>query len=114
MNMKGQRIMSDSIVNLSDGNTQTTADERPITLRELKEAADQHFDTTYTICHLKNDEHLIAMLCNVGQPYSPVSTWLYVAGDEQGRLYFAKRRTGGREEDVELTRRLTEMVRRGR
>ena len=91
-------MMSNSIVRSTPSNRQTSPDERPISLRELKEAA---------------DKHLVAMLCNVGQAYSPVTTWLYVARDETGRLYFAKRGTGGREEDVELTRRLTEMVRRG-
>ncbi len=77
-----------------------------LSLHELKQAVDEHFGTRYTVCELKHDNPLVAMFCNVGKPYSPVTTWLYVAKDEQGRHYITKRRTT--KEDVELMEQLTQ------
>ena len=83
-------------------NKQTT----PISLQQLKQAVDKHFRTRYTVCELKHDKPLVAMFCNVGKPYSPVTTWLYVAKSETGHHYITKPRTTG--EDVELMKQLTQ------
>lgn len=76
----------------------------PISFDQLKQAVDEHFETHYTVCELKHDYQHVAMLCNVGKPYSPVTTWLYVARDEAGHHYITKRRTA--EEDTELMKQL--------
>lgn len=102
--------MSDLIVEETDSKRQTVASESPISLRELKQAADKHFGARYTICDLKHDKPLVAMLCDMSNPYSPVTTWLYVGKDEDGRHYIAKRRAGDALEDVELTKLLTESI----
>lgn len=83
-------------------NTQTL----PLSFKQLKKAVDEHFKTRFTVCELNHDKPVVAMLCNVGKPYSPVTTWLYVASDCEGRHYITKRRTS--EEDVELMKQLTQ------
>lgn len=83
-------------------NTQTL----PLSFKQLKKAVDEHFETHYTVCELNHDEQHVAMLCNVGKPYSPVSTWLYVAKDERGHHYITKTRTN--QEDTELMKAVTE------
>ena len=80
--------------------------QRKTPISSLKQALNKHFETCYTVCELRHDEQHVAMLCNVGKPYSPVTTWLYVAKDETGRHYITKRRTT--REDVELMKLLTQ------
>lgn len=63
------------------------ATKSPMSFQGLKQAVDEYFKTRYTVCELKHDEQHVAMLWNVGKPYSPVTTWLYVAKDETGRHY---------------------------